>query len=338
MAHYIIGNTVTIGGKTFRRTNSVSIEKSATGLKDMGFVQLPLAKGLVDKKKPLATVADWLKEGQFISISMRYEKLKTVWEYTEFQGFVKRIHPTIPAKIEFQDYTYLLERTDINETFNAGSSIKAVMQRLLDLTNAKFKTKLKPSLEIQDIPVEEAFRASNTNCLVVLDKIRSNYGLQAIFINGDLYVGLAYTALKFSKTVVINLRKNVIDNNLVYSTDDNQKLQITAIGFDEKGKQQKVVVPDVTDKEFDRKITLTNVKKMSKVALTNWAKAQLTKKRFDGFTGNITTFLIPQINPGDTIVIQNPDYPFQNGKYLAEATELVKGPGIRRKTTLGNKL
>jgi hypothetical protein len=337
MAHFIIGNTVTIGSRTFRRTASVKINKSASALKDTAVIELPLAKGLVDKNNPNASVTSWLKEGQRVTVSMSYEKLADRWSYTEFVGYVKRIYPTIPAKIECQDNTYLMEKTEVNETFAAGTTIKAVVQKLVSLTNARWKSNIKVSFDIQDIPVEAEFRASNTNCLFTLDKIRSNYGLQAMFRGDVLYVGLAFTSLTGVKTVKLNLRANVADNDLVYTTADNLKLQITAHGFDEKGKKQTVVVPSESG-DFDRKIPLVNARKMSKDSLANWANAQLGKKRYDGFTGSITCFLIPQVNVNDTVSIVDPENPIRNGKYLVEEIELTKSSGIRRVITLGTKL
>jgi hypothetical protein len=313
------------------------VEKSASGLKDKATIELPLAKGLANKEKPLDTVANWLKEGERVRIFCKYEKLGEIWETDEFTGYVMRIHPTVPAKIECQDSSYLMERTELNESFK-NTSIKAVVQRLLNLTNAKFNSSLKLAFEVQDIPVQNQFRASNTNCLFALDSIRKNYGLQAYFKNDTLYVGLAYTRLSNTRNVKVNLRGQIVNHDLVYTTDDSQKLVITAIGFNQKGLQRKVTVPDGVRSGFDRKITLVNPKRQSEEALRNWAKAQLGKKRFEGFTGSVTCFLIPEIYPNDTIEIIDEDNLERNGNYLVEATKLTKGKGIRRVITIGNKI
>ena len=336
MAHYIIGNTVTIGKRTFRRTHSIEIERSVSELKDKATITLPLARGLVNPDNPKDTVATWLKEGEAVSISLSYEKLGKIFESQEFTGFVQRVHPTIPARIECQDSTWAMERTPLNESFSK-TSVKKVVKLLLDKVNAKFGSELKMAFEIQDIPITNAFRASNTNCLYALDQLRKNYGLQAMFVGNTLYVGLAYAQLSTTKEVAIDLGNNVVDHDLVYTDDDSQKLKIKAIGFTPKGKQQTVIVPDgITN--ADRELTLVCSRRMEKEALKNWAKAELGKKRFAGYTGTFNLFLIPSVNPNDTVVISDPFNGNRSGRYLVEKVKVTKGNGIRRTVTIGNKL
>jgi hypothetical protein len=76
-------------------------------------------------------------------------------------------------------------------------------------------------------------------------------------------VGLAYTRLSNTKNVSVNLRGQVVEHDLVYTTDDSQKLVITAIGFNTKGMRRKVTVPDGVRSGFDRKITLVNAHRQS---------------------------------------------------------------------------
>lgn len=336
MAHYIIGNIVTIGKRTFRRTHSIEIERSVSELKDKATITLPLARGLVNPDNPKDTVATWLKEGEAVSISLSYEKLGKIFESQEFTGFVQRVHPTIPARIECQDSTWAMERTPLNESFSK-TSVKKVVKLLLDKVNAKFGIELKVAFEIQDIPIEKPFRASNTNCLYALDQLRKNYGLQAMFTGNTLYVGLAFTRLSQTKDVVINLGDNVIDHDLVYTDDQSQKLKINAIGFTPKGKQIRVSVPEGIVNP-DRELTITCTHRIEREPLKNWAKAQLEKKRFDGYTGSFNLFLIPQVNPNDTAVIIDPFSGNRSGRYLVESIKLIKQNGIRRTVTIGKKL
>ena len=66
---------------------------------------------------------------------------------------------------------------------------------------------------------------------------------------------------------------------------------------------------------------------------------EVKRLSFDGYEGNITTWLIPYCKPGDTAELRDEDYPEKDGRYFVQAvtTEFSRDGG-KRTVELGFRL
>ena len=60
---------------------------------------------------------------------------------------------------------------------------------------------------------------------------------------------------------------------------------------------------------------------------------------FDGYDGNIVTWLVPYIKPGDTAELHDRDYQYKDGSYYVKAVETTfSAAGGARTVELGYRL
>ncbi len=335
MPYFILGpHQVTIGDRTFARIHGVRVETNTATFANKAVIMLPKARGLVNSNRPQDDIRAWLKVGAPVNITLNMtDSIKGILHTnTEFIGYVTRIQPGTPAEIECQDATWLLSRVEVNKTYKS-TSVKAICADILKLVNNKFKTSLKLSPKIPNIPINE-LRISQADGLFAIDKLRDAYGLGAWFRGNELYVGLAYEAMPDTRAVNINLKKGIVTDQLVAVDAQDQRLVVIAKGINKKNQVISAQWPEQAG-EFDRKITLVNTRARTREDLLDWARAKQREERFDGYTGEIITFFIPFIQAGDSVVVSDPDNLEQAGRYIAEEVtcEYIVGSGIRRTIT-----
>jgi hypothetical protein len=78
----------------------------------------------------------------------------------------------------------------------------------------------------------------------------------------------------------------------------------------------------------------------SKIAeLEEMAKAAIEKLKYDGFEGDVTSFLIPFATRGMKAKILDSEHPNREGNYFIKKVVTTFGTGgARRKVSIGNKL
>ena len=91
--------------------------------------------------------------------------------------------------------------------------------------------------------------------------------------------------------------------------------------------------PDGEQREF----TTSVVSDLNK--LEEMAKAELEKLKYDGFEGDVTSFLIPYATRGMKAKLLDNEHPNREGNYFIKKVVTTFGTGgARRKITIGNKL
>ena len=73
--------------------------------------------------------------------------------------------------------------------------------------------------------------------------------------------------------------------------------------------------------------------------LERMAKAHLYKARYDGYSGDVTSFLLPYATRGMAAEILDEKHPNRNGSYFIKKVVTTFGMGgARRKVSISNKL
>ncbi len=326
--YYIPRLHITIGDAQFVRAQEVVVEKSSDILEDTAVIKIPATARLLQSNKAITVrTAQQFKVGDKVSILLSY---KGVFKKVEFQGYVKKINPTQPLEIECEDATWLLRRKNVNKSWKS-TTLKDVLQEIVKGTGVELSADVPP---ITFSP----FYIQNSDAAFALQKLKDEYGLAVYFQeDGKLYAGLAYTQSTGTVKYALNGKYvNVIDaNSLKWHTKDDVKIKIKAVSIHQDNTRTEV---EFGDKDGAlRTIHLYNVKNKSE--LEKLAKKELERVKFDGYKGDIKTFLIPEAIPGMEAIIEDVNFPERSGVYYVESVKTTfNTSGVRRTVKLGIQL
>lgn len=320
---FILNSKVQIGDYSFLSINEVEITKSVEELADTAVIRLP-SRFKIRKSEALVYTEEVIKPGDKVTMTLGYEEK---YEGVEFIGYVSKVKPTIPLEIHCEDAMWLLRRKNINKAFGK-TTLKAVLQEVVS------GTALVLSDKIEDFVIDKLI-VQDKNGTQVLQYLKENLSMTSfIDDNGKLYCGLEQLT-NIGETAKYDLNYNLVSNDLEFKTEDDKRLKIRYTNIDNKNKKKIVEVGD-SDGEL-RTFNVTNIS--DEKILKQMATAELSKLKYAGFEGNVTSFLIPYATRGMSADIIDKEHPNRNGKYFIKKVETSFGTsGARRKVTIGNKL
>lgn len=320
---FILNSKVTIGDYSFLSINEVEITKSVEELADTAVIKLP-SRFKIRKSEALVYTEEVIKPGDKVTITLGYEEK---YEGVEFIGYVSKVKPTIPLEIHCEDAMWLLRRKNINKAFGK-TTLKNVLEEVVSGTSLRLSDK------IEEMGIDKLI-VQDKNGSQVLQYLKETFSLSAfIEDNGKLYCGLQQLT-NIGETAKYDLNYNLVSNDLEFKTEDDKKLKIRYTYIDNKNKKTIVEVGD-PDGEL-RTFTVKNVS--DEKILKQMATAELSKLKYAGFEGNVTSFLIPYATRGMSADIIDKEHPNRNGKYFIKKVETsFSTAGARRKVTIGNKL
>jgi len=131
---------------------------------------------------------------------------------------------------------------------------------------------------------------------------------------------------------------NIIENDLIYRTNDEIRLRVKCVGFTKNN--QKIEPKETIGDDDGELITIVKYNITSEAQLKAQALEEASKLKFDGFDGSVTTFLYPYAEPLMVAVIDDPQYgSSRNGDYLIDSVTTRFGMGgARREVELGKRL
>lgn len=353
---YALDCQITIGDKQFDTVHEVEITTSGKILEDTAVIKLPSIckihqNGQFTYAQPTVSV---FAIGEEVVVKLGYNGVLR----EEFHGFVKRILSDATVSILCEDATFLLRKRRLNHSWQSVT-VEQVIQFALSGTGVTIHCKV-PTIKFAH------FYLRDTTPAQVLHELIEKYGL-TIYFNGfkTLYVGLGFD-LKDVKTVKYDTGLNVISDNLEVIDSDDVQMRVKAVGFkpdgskveaeigdgadEDKGIVQRkkpknapkdpkktVFKPDASDGAEVRTLHFYNVHHREE--LKEMARAELRKRKFTGFKGGLTTFLIPFAKVGDTARLIDSIYQRGDGDYIIEKVVTTFGAsGARRKVEIGLKV
>ena len=123
---FVLQAIIKIGDYTFKAVHSVKITKSVDELADTCTIELPTHFKVAKGGDRLYTEKA-IKAGDKVSVTLAYEG---VYSGVEFEGYVKKVKPSIPVSIECEDAMYLLRRKNINKSWQK-TTLKEVLQEVV---------------------------------------------------------------------------------------------------------------------------------------------------------------------------------------------------------------
>ena len=259
-----------------------------------------------------------------MSVTLAYEG---VYSGVEFEGYVKKVKPSIPVSIECEDAMYLLRRKNINKSWQK-TTLKEVLQEVVKDTPIALADNI-PQMQL------DQWLIRNANGTQVLDKLKEEFRL-SIFINdeGTLYAGLSELT-NIGRTARYDLNYNIVANDLEYRTKDERRLKVQYTYIDKNNKKKTVEEgdPDGELRTFHTSVVSDEAK------LRAMARAEMEKLKYDGFDGSITSFLVPFATRGMQAHIIDKELKEIDERYFIKKVETTFGRnGARRQITIGARL
>ncbi len=320
---FILESKVEIGSYIFNQVNEIEITKSVEELSDTAVIKLP-TRFKVRQNGEQKFTEDAIKVGDKVTITLGYEGK---YSGVEFTGFVKKISPKIPLEIHCEDALWVLRRKNITKSWEK-TTMKEILTEVVKDTPVQLADNI-PSVNL------DKWIIKNANGAQVLESLKKDL-LMTAFINdeGKLYCGLQQLT-NVGQTVVYDLNYNLVENNLEFKSKEERKIKIKYTYIDKENKRKSIEVGD-TDGE-QREYHTSVISDLSK--LEEMAKAELEKLKYDGFEGDVTSFLIPYATRGMKAKLLDNEHPNREGNYFIKKVVTTFGTGgARRKITIGNKL
>ena len=255
-----------------------------------------------------------------VSISLGYDYDNR----TLFEGYLSRVRIAAPLVLECQDMMY-----DIKNKAIKGVSFKDA--KLSDIVGQFMTT----PYECSNINIGK-FVIKNATFAEVLAEIKKDFGVQAFFKNGTLYVGTPYSLLaKTAKTHAFDMERNVADSSqLEYVRYDEIKLKVKAVSMNSDNTKTEIEVGDA-----DGEIRTLHYQDKSQAELKQLAEIDLEKLKYEGFRGSFTAFGEPFVQFGDVVRLSSTKYADRNGSYLVKAVTYTFGTGgYRQKIELERRI
>lgn len=312
---FVLEAEITIGEFRFKTIHDVEITKSVDELADTAVIKLP-TKFIVRQSGEEKFTEEAIKPGDPVKIILGYDGK---YSGLEFEGYVKKISPKIPLEIHCEDAIWLLRRKNISKSWKK-TDLQEVLKEVVSGTGLKLAKNL-PQIEL------EKWIIRNANGTQVLQKLKEEFGL-SIFINDDneLYCGLK-AGTNIGEVVKYDLNYNLVENNLEFKTQDERKIKVRYIY---QAPDNKKTTVEVGDPDGELRTYHTSVVS-SKAKLQEMGEAELEKLKYDGYEGNITSFLIPYATRGMKAVFINEEHQNREGSYFISKVVVKYGTGGARR-------
>lgn len=285
------------------KPSSLKWTRSVDNVIDQASFTIPAMCRLVDKQKTYSSVPTGmqLKEGDPVKMYAGYDGENKL----QFDGYISRINFTVPLTIECENAGYLLKRKMINKTF-ARTTVKEVLEFITNGTSISISSKTPAST------VFEPTTFSNYTALQVLEWLKEKYMLTVCFFGHELYAG--WRATYVGSRVKLRLNWNVAkDDQLLFRSYDGSVVQIEMQSRKPDGSLEKRRAIN-NPRPGDVKVVKTHMQNGADMQqAANDMQLVLLQQ---GYVGSLTCFLVPHVEPGDTIEIIDSRYAERNGLYF----------------------
>ena len=309
---------ITVGDYKLGMVEKVEITRSVEQLADSAVVTLPGAEYNV-----ALDVEQRLHRGDRIVINLGYDEIGMV---QEFEGWVQRIGTDNGAiTLQCEDDLYLFRKA-LKDQQLLNVSLKSLLELVVEGVGGGFDIDCSYSWKY------EKFVINSATGYDVLRKIQEESGADIYIQDKTLHVHAP--GEKVGSTIYYDFAQNVQDCDLTYRRTEDRRVRVVV----------KALLPDgkVKEKEYGTtggdKVT---VKCASSDDESMKLRGESEHKRltFDGYDGNIVTWLVPYIKPGDKAVLHDRDYDYKDGSYFVRAvTTEFSADGGRRTVELGYRL
>lgn len=309
---------IEVGDYKLGMVEKVEIIRSVEQLADSAVVTLPAAEYNI-----ALDVEQKIHRGDKIVINLGYDEIGMV---QEFVGWVQRVGTDNGAiTLECEDDLYLFRKALTDRQFT-NVSLKSLLELVVEGVGGGF------SIDCSYSWTYEKFVINNATGYDVLRKIQEECGADIYIQEKTLHVHAP--GEKVGNTIYYDFFQNVQDCDLTYRRTEDRRVRVVV----------KALLPDgkVKQREYG---TTGGDKVVVKCASSDDESMKLRgesehkRLTFDGYDGNIVTWLVPYIKPGDKAVLHDKDYDYKDGSYFVRAVSTeFSADGGKRTVELGYRL
>ena len=309
---------IEVGDYKLGMVEKVEIIRSVEQLADSAVVTLPAAEYNI-----ALDVEQKIHRGDKIVINLGYDEIGMV---QEFVGWVQRVGTDNGAiTLECEDDLYLFRKALTDRQFT-NVSLKSLLELVVEGVGGGF------SIDCSYSWTYEKFVINNATGYDVLRKIQEECGADIYIQEKTLHVHAP--GENVGNTIYYDFSQNVQDCDLTYRRTEDRRVRVVV----------KALLPDgkVKQREYG---TTGGDKVVVKCASSDDESMKLRgesehkRLTFDGYDGNIVTWLVPYIKPGDKAVLHDKDYDYKDGSYFVRAVSTeFSADGGKRTVELGYRL
>ena len=242
-----------------------------------------------------------MRRGDRIIITAAYHPNQTVI----FTGYIAKINNNVPIELLCEDEMFLIKQAIAPNMSYKSVNLQEFVKKMLSEKSVPFEA----------IDAELGMiRTNGASIGKVLQVLRDQYGLYSFFIEGKLYVGLAFYPKLATEHYMLFERDMTADGmKLTYLKKDDVKVKVVGVIIEGTKRTEYTYGDETGDVRTVFQIGGT------KAQLDVKCNSFLEQANYTGYYGSFETFLEPKIVPGDYIVVDSWKYPERKGKYLVKS-------------------
>lgn len=309
---------ITVGRYKVGMLDSVEIHKSVELLADTAEIVLPGAQYNASLE-----VEGKLRRGDAVSIRLGYKESGLS---EEFRGWLQSVSTDGGSiRLACEDDLFLFRKELENEVLK-NVTIDTLLEKVVKGTGVGC------SVECSYRWTYAKFAINNATGYDVLKKVREECGADIYLKDGVLHVHPPGEVVGTER--LYDFALNVEDAGLTYRHAEDRKVRVVV----------KALMPDGTVREVETGSTGGDKIEVScptsdSASMKARGEMEVRRRSFDGYDGSITTWLIPECQPGDSAALHDGDYPEKNGMYfVSSVTTVFSKDGGKRKIELGFRL
>ena len=315
---YTLDFEVKIGEFYLGMVDSITIHKSVELLADTCEIVLPAAR----LNKALE-VEEQIKRGDEVNISIGY---KEVGIKEEFKGYLQRISTDGGSIKLFCEDDLFQFRKDLPNEELKKISLSDLLSKVVKGIGKNYK------IDCSYTWVYDKFVIRDATGYDVLKKVQEECGADIYLKDGVLHIHPPGEVV--GKERFYDFAVNIEEAELSFKQAEDKKVKVVVKAIMPDGKVKEIEVGSTGGEKVEVKCHASDTASMKARG-----EAEVKRRTFDGYDGSITTWLIPECNPGDTASIHDGDYTYKDGTYFVRSvtTEFSEGGG-KRKVELGYRL
>ena len=315
---YTLDFEVKIGEFYLGMVDNITIHKSVELLADTCEIVLPAAR----LNKALE-VEEQIKRGDEVSVSIGY---KEVGIKEEFKGYLQRISTDGGSIKLFCEDDLFQFRKDLPNEELKKISLSDLLSKVVKGIGKNYK------IDCSYTWVYDKFVIRDATGYDVLKKVQEECGADIYLKDGVLHIHPPGEVI--GKERFYDFAVNIEEAELSFKRAEDKKVKVVVKAIMPDGKVKEIEVGSTGGEKVEVKCHASDTASMKARG-----EAEVKRRTFDGYDGSITTWLIPECNPGDTASIHDGDYTYKDGTYFVRSvtTEFSEGGG-KRKVELGYRL
>ena len=313
---------IQIGDYKLGMLDKVEIHKSQELLADTATITLPSAQYNV-----ALDVESKIKRGDGVVIKLGY---KEIGLRLEFDGWLQRIS-TDGGNITLycEDDLYLMRKSIPNKVFKQVK-LKTLLEYVVNHCGVALL------IDCTYTWTYSKFVINNATGYDVLKKVQDECG-------ADIYIRDNYLCVKAPGEVIkkkvneqgkeeevttyYDFAKNIEKEDLTYKDAEDKRFEVVVKANMPDGKVKELKFGTTGGDKIEIKCATSD-----EASMKARAESELKRRSYSGYDGSITTWLIPECEPGCKASIHDADYPKKDGIYYVNSvtTTFDKGGGSRK--------